>query len=595
MKNISSSKIALAVVVLTLLLLQYIRYPNQVLSWDVFGYYLYLPFNFIYADPLLENHETLLVLWNKYHPSSGLYQAYEVSPGNWIFRYTMGLAILKAPFFFLGHLTAMIGGWETDGFSKPYAFFIHAGSICYSIFSLVLLRKILKFYFSENTTALTLLFLFFGTNLMIHLGCYGQEAMPHGYALFLYTVIIFCTVRYYQNFKRKYIIYLGLSMGILILSRPSELVCLLIPLLWGVTSGKTLHDRLKLILQKRKEVYILVGILLSIGMMQFIYWFVETGQLFFSSYNNPGEGMVFLRPYILEMLFSYRKGWWVYTPLMLLSIAGVWFMIKPGYSFTWTVIAYIVVTIYIVGSWSNYWYAESFSQRSMIPSYAIMALMLAAIIERLVGVKYYIFIGICIALTMLNIFQSWQFDKGIIHANSMSREYYWSVFMQTTLPTAEQRELLLRSKEFKPGEVPVTNEILRKSFVYRSDSSSLVGEGQEKSLMSVVYNEISTSSYAWAKIEVKVDSLAKVSDKISLKVKMGRGKGSAAYRMYFVELTKLKKNTLGNYEFYYLFPEIRDKKADVFHVELVNRSNVPFYLQQYKIEILEPVNDVHIF
>jgi len=44
--------------------------PGNILSWDVFGYYLYLPSAFIYEDPLLEDASYVDDIFKKYNNSS---------------------------------------------------------------------------------------------------------------------------------------------------------------------------------------------------------------------------------------------------------------------------------------------------------------------------------------------------------------------------------------------------------------------------------------------------------------------------------------------------------------------------------------------
>ena len=70
---------------------------NSILSWDAMGYYLYLPSLFIYKD-LFHLHFIPGILQH-YQPSSYFYQSHQLSKGNWVMSYTMGISILQLPFF----------------------------------------------------------------------------------------------------------------------------------------------------------------------------------------------------------------------------------------------------------------------------------------------------------------------------------------------------------------------------------------------------------------------------------------------------------------------------------------------------------------
>ena len=43
----------------------------------------------------------------------------------------------------------------------------------------------------------------------------------------------------------------------------------------------------------------------------------------------------------------------------------------------------------------------------------------------------------------LNLFQTWQFEKRIINASRMSKEYYWAVFGNTSIPKGAEKLLLI--------------------------------------------------------------------------------------------------------------------------------------------------------
>ena len=63
------------------------------LSWDIFGYYLYLP-AFFYDDPArLNNIDHLL---QTYNPGS-FYQAFKSPNGNYIMKYSCGQAMMYLP------------------------------------------------------------------------------------------------------------------------------------------------------------------------------------------------------------------------------------------------------------------------------------------------------------------------------------------------------------------------------------------------------------------------------------------------------------------------------------------------------------------
>ena len=91
---------------------------------------------------------------------------------------------------------------------------------------------------------------------------------------------------------------------------------------------------------------------------------------------------------------------------------------------------YLGINIYVVSSWISWWYGGSFGMRALIeasvPLSVPMALVFQKISEKLVW--SHITVVVFSFLIGLNIFQTYQYDNGIIHYQSMTRKAYWAVF-----------------------------------------------------------------------------------------------------------------------------------------------------------------------
>ena len=194
------------IAVLFISLTHFLYYPKWdqsgselTLSWDVSGYYMYLPAAFIYND--LRQCEFRDDIIRNYQPSSQFDQAYLHVSGNYVMKYSMGQAVLYAPFFFIAHGWATLSSaYSADGFSFPYQFMISIGSLLFAFLGLLYLRKILLHYFDEITTGMSILALVFGTNYLNYTAIDG--AMTHNYLFTLNAILICTTIKFYQGATR---------------------------------------------------------------------------------------------------------------------------------------------------------------------------------------------------------------------------------------------------------------------------------------------------------------------------------------------------------------------------------------------------------
>ncbi len=410
---------------------------EHIISWDTFGQYCYLP-SFFIDHSFQATYAHFEDLNNTYAFSSTLYQ-FNVLNEVAFTKYTAGLAFLSAPFFLFGHLFANILGYPMDGYSLPYAVAFGIGCLFYTIVGFIALRKLLLHFFSDSVTTWSILLIVFGTNFFSN-SIFGG-APTHTFSFTFLCFVFLSTIKFHQNTTVKNGIYLGLSIGILGLVRFPDLLFGLIPVFWNVKQYGSIFKKVKFLL-KEKLIPVLAAKItfILIISIQFIYWKTVSGKFFIDSYaNNPGEGFDWFSPHTLPFLFSFKKGWLIYTPLALLGIWGLIKLWKQKENNRLIVITFIVF-LYVASSWTTWWYAGSFSQRAMVDIYPILGISLGVVISEKKFKNWALGFGLlCISL---NLFQTWQMKNGIVSSSLMTRPYYFSTFGQTTPVTAEQKKLL---------------------------------------------------------------------------------------------------------------------------------------------------------
>ncbi len=432
-KRLTLTRIVIAVVILTSIFANLQRkmwtWEDRIIQWDVKSYYAYLPAAIIHGDLSLEFTKSDPDKYIKnYWPGTAPNRAKVIVT-------SMGMAFLYLPFFFIAHVWALLGGYEADGYSLPYLVMIQFSVLPYLLLGLVLLRKILLKYFSEIATALALAGVGLGTNLFYYSNAEG--AMSHGFSFALYAALLYLTIKWWAKPTLGKTVLVGLLLGLIVLIRPTNIVVLLVFGFYGVTTLKGVGERILFFIKKWNYVLVIGLCALLVWAPQLVYWKWLTGDWFYYSYGDNAN-FFWTNPQFINGLFSYRKGWFVYTPIMIFAVLGLIQTYRKHREFFTPVALFLIVNLYVVFSWWNWWYGGGFGQRALIESYAVLAFPMAAFIDAGVSGarwKRIATISTIMLFTAQGLFMNIQYYSGVIHWDSMTKEAYWkSLFRSTKHP-----------------------------------------------------------------------------------------------------------------------------------------------------------------
>ena len=341
------------------------------------------------------------------------------------------MAVIYMPAFWAGHLYALASDeYPADGFSAPYQLAV----LFYSLFlvglGLFFLRKLGLVYFSDKIVALAIVILCFGSNYFQLTST--NTSSPHAILFTFYAILLFLVYKWHLNPTYRLSTLMASFFGIMVLARPNELLFCLIPIFWGVSSWSSFKDKLSFFLKNYKYLFFMLCIMACIGALQIMYWKFSSGQWLFDSYTN--EDFKLLSPYLSEYLFSYKKVWLLYSPIFLLLIVGYVQLFKRSKQLFLPFLLHFIFTVWVLSSWDNWWYADSFSQRSIVQCYPAFFIPFAFAVDGFLKQKVvlkYISFTLILLIIGLNLFQTYQVKKEIIHTQSMSKAYYWEVFGKT--------------------------------------------------------------------------------------------------------------------------------------------------------------------
>lgn len=427
---------------------------EAVLSWDVFGYYLYLPSFFIYHD--LTGVGFLHELMAQYHPASSNYHAIPLDNGNVVMKYSMGQSVFYLPWFIVGHLWAKLSSYPADGLSYPYQASIFWGAMCYAAAGLWLIRKVLLGFFSDAAVGMSLVLLVIATNYLNYVSFDG--AMTHNHLFTMYAALLYVTISWHKRPTLPKGIIIGVLCGLAALTRPTEVICVLLPLLWGVYNKETLLSKWHFIKENWLHVAAAILVMGLVGSLQLIYWKYCSGHWLVYSYED--QGFSFLRPHLINGLFSFKKGWLVYTPVMTFAILGLIPLYLGHRKLFWAVAIFSAINIYITFSWDIWWYGGSFGARAMVQSYAVWLIPFAAFWQwafasKLRWVPLLPVLGVFI---WLNLFQTYHSHtpNGLMYPDGLTQKYWIEVFLK------QNRGKYLRKYIDLPFEAPEDDKLANK-------------------------------------------------------------------------------------------------------------------------------------
>ncbi len=412
--KINFSMVALMIILFSFVALRSVYFENNskngynATSWDAFGYYMYLPSIFIYQD--VKELKWIPEMDAKYNLTGGnLYQAIPLK-NNGIITYTnkylLGISIMQLPFFLMGHCIAGMIGVNQDGFSWPYQYAILLAAIFWTFFGFIFLRKVLLTYFDSRVTGLTLILIALASNLIQYVSVDG--GMSHAYIFSMYCFVIWLTIKWHKTPLKSVAFFLGLLMGLAIISRPTELLIILIPLFWGHGSQKEKSEKWKLVIQHQSHLlFVFTGGLIGV-LPQLIYWKYTAGSFIY----DVGSKWYFLNPWF-RVLFGSEKGWFLYTPIAILMIYGL--LLMKNQTYKKAVMIFCLLNIWVIISWSDWRYGASYSTRALIQSYPVLAFPLALTIQFLFEKGHQrLLILVSIGLIYLNFYQISIYNQNVM-------------------------------------------------------------------------------------------------------------------------------------------------------------------------------------
>lgn len=402
--------------------------PKQIrtsfIDGDGSGLYAYLPAVFVYNTV---NFQPVFEFEKSRRPPGYLGHNYHKINKVTINKFSCGTALMELPFFFVAWLLSIFLGFPVDGYNVLFQYGVACANLFWVIVGLVYLVRLEELYHIQKPKAwLMALAGFFGTNLLFY--TFVNPSASHTFSFSLVAMFLYYSKKLFLHYERKPLLAAAFLLGMITLVRPVDFIIILALPFLASNPQNLFHIIRKKVIEK--DVIPAVVLFLVALSPQLLINYLQTGQLLVYGYKN--EGFYFSHPQIINFLFGFRKGWFVYTPFMLLLFPALIALWKRSKFEMISFLAFLIVVIYLFSAWWNWLYGDSFGMRPMVDFYALFFLVIAIFYQevgkKILQVLIMVFIGFVI---FINLIQTYQYATGILHPDSMNKSAYWYIFLKT--------------------------------------------------------------------------------------------------------------------------------------------------------------------
>lgn len=288
-------------------------------------------------------------------------------------KYPIGSTIFLFPPFFITHIILLLLQGlgmriATDGYNIIYQASAAIGSLFYAGFGLLLIYRLGKKIFNSKIAFLATLAVWLTTPLIYYMTMEPLTSQPLSFFCVSTFIYIWYTTR--NNRKLYQWILLGITGGLMSIVRYQDSLFLFILI---IDSFRKFWPNLFKILL----FIIAAGSIISIQLCINNYLF---GSPFNKGVYEAGFPNL-TSPKILYTLFSFERGLFVWSPILIFALTGLYWFSKKFKFVGSLLLASVLLQVYVVSSWADPSQGDSFGNRILLNLNIIFALGLMQFLE----------------------------------------------------------------------------------------------------------------------------------------------------------------------------------------------------------------------
>ena len=378
---------------------------------------------------------------------------------------TLGCAVLWAPFYAVGDGIARLTGAPADGFSKPYVAAVAYGSALYGFLAITIAIVLARRMGLDGFGAAVAIWL--GTPLLFYM--YVAPVFSHACSAFAVALFLYVWLRVRETWTLGGTVALAAAGALMAMVREQDVFFIagvaVDFALWAYGRGllQTLRDRTAAIAAAAVTFAVVYA-------PQAAAYLALNGRL--GPHASVERKMNWVSPHALEVLFSPAHGFFVWTPLALIALAGL-LVLPPGggrhaggqqvaSAFRrkthagLAILLMVVLQIYVSGSVESWTVAGGFGQRRFIALTALMAIGYAAL-QAARGTRRWPLTVVTVLAVYWNLALSAEFATGLMDRQKLEprrNAYDAFVTLPVQAPSLVYRYLFDRASFYQPRGTP---------------------------------------------------------------------------------------------------------------------------------------------
>jgi len=353
-----------------------------------------------------------------FHPKLGFPNIVEISDKTGLItnKFSPGTSLFWIPGFMIGQLLASFSNYILMIFNRPLIFltdgngflpefFTAVSSVLYSSLGLWYLFKLIKLWFNKKTASLTVLLLFFTTQIFYYTSV--DPVNSHSISFLLSSILLYQLTKVLKtNPSWQKVIPMGIVAGLLVLVRNQDIV-VIAPVLLAILLSKK-----ESLLNKLNWITLFLGSAFVIFSIQ-IYTTLTLFGVLGSPYLIRGEKLSWFKPDFFRVLFSFENGLFFFAPILLFAVMIILKFIiinsknlfnlkklqaNPLLLFVITAMITFLLQLYVVASWGEEIIGGPYGTRMFISILPHLSIGLAIILNKTKDKFNYIYWLMLIAL-----------------------------------------------------------------------------------------------------------------------------------------------------------------------------------------------------